>query len=164
MQILYRFRHFFLPSQIQTMQVISTVAHKGHYALFHNIFRIIKYAFQIMHNTFPNSSKHILNSLHISKSSQHISKSSQHISKSSQHISKSRNTFRNLHNTFAPGPQVLAEKKETVTQLLLLPSMLCFVPRVENLCKFRSNFVLNAGRILPQISLMEAATLTARKI
>ena len=33
-------------------EVINTVAHKGHYALSHNIFRIIKYAFQIMHNTF----------------------------------------------------------------------------------------------------------------
>ena len=88
--------------------------------------RISNYAQHI-----PNSSTHILNSLQILKSSQHISKSSQHISKSSQHIS-------NLHNTFAPGPKVLAEKKETVTQLLL-PSMLCFVPRVENLCKFRSN-------------------------
>ena len=29
-----------------------TVAHKGPYALSHNIFQIIKYAFQIMHNTF----------------------------------------------------------------------------------------------------------------
>ena len=29
-----------------------TVAHKGHYALPHSIFRIIKYAFHIMHNTF----------------------------------------------------------------------------------------------------------------
>ena len=34
-----------------------TVAHKGHYALSHNIFRIIKYAFQIMHNR-KISSKH----------------------------------------------------------------------------------------------------------
>ena len=30
---------------------MSTVAHKGHYTLFHNILRIIKYASQIMHNT-----------------------------------------------------------------------------------------------------------------
>ena len=31
-----------------------TVAHKGHYALSHNIFLIIKKALQIMHNTFQN--------------------------------------------------------------------------------------------------------------
>ena len=36
------------------MKVFSTVAHKGHYALSHNIFLIIKKALQIMHNTFQN--------------------------------------------------------------------------------------------------------------
>ena len=69
--------------------------------------RISNYAQHIPNSSkhIPNSSKHILNSLQILKSSQHISKSS-------QHISNLHNTFRNLHNTFAPGPQVLAEKKE----------------------------------------------------
>ena len=123
------------------LRVKCTVAHKGHYALFHNTFRIIKYAFQIMHNTFPI----LRNTFWIHYKFWNLRNTFRNL----------RNTFRNLHNTFAPGPQVLAEKKETVTQLLLLPSMLCFVPRVENLCKFRSNFVLNAGRILPQISPME---------
>ena len=50
------------------------VAHKDHFALFHNTFLIINYALHI-----SNSSKHILNPLQILKSSQHISKSSQHI-------------------------------------------------------------------------------------
>ena len=60
----------------------------------------------------PNSSKHIPNSSKHILSSLQILKSSQHISKSSQHIRNLHNAFRNLHNTFAPGPQVLAEKKE----------------------------------------------------
>ena len=34
------------------------MAHKGHYALSHNIFRIIKYAFQIMHNTLQIPETH----------------------------------------------------------------------------------------------------------
>ena len=40
----------------------TTVAHKGHCALSHNIFWIVKYAFQIMHNTFqiPQNALQIL--------------------------------------------------------------------------------------------------------
>ena len=92
----------------------TTVAHKRHYALFHNTFRIIKYAFQIMHNTFQ-----------ILRNTSWIHYKFWNLRNTFQNL---RNTFRNLHNTFAPGPQVLAEKKEAVTQLLLLSSMLCFVP------------------------------------
>ena len=43
----------YLSKFLSDLSQISTVAHKGHYALFHNTFRMIKYAFQIMHNTFP---------------------------------------------------------------------------------------------------------------
>ena len=41
---------------------LNTVAHKGHYALSHNIFLIIKKALQIMHNTFqiPRNTLQIL--------------------------------------------------------------------------------------------------------
>ena len=92
--------------------------------------RISNYAQHI-----PNSSKHIFNSLQILKSSQHISKSPQHISKSSQHISKSSQHIR-------PRTPSVGREKGTVTQLLLLPSTPCFVPRVESLCNFCSNFVL----------------------
>ena len=77
-------------------------------------FKLCTTHFQIPQNTFQI----ILNSLQILKSSQHISKSSQHISKSSQHI-RPRN------------PSVDREKG-TVTQLLLLLSTPCFVPRVDN--------------------------------
>ena len=69
--------------------------------------RISNYAQHI-----PNSSKHILNLLQILKSSQHISKSSQHI---------------------RPRTPSVGREKGTGTQLLLLlPSTLCFVPRVDN--------------------------------
>ena len=91
------------------LKAYATVAHKDHYALFYNTFWSIKYAFQIMHNILWIHYK----------------------------LENLRNTFRNLHNTFARGPQVLAEKKETVTQLLSLPST-----------PSRSNSVLNAGRSL----------------
>ena len=107
---------------MQLQMWLNRVAHKGRYALSHNIFRIIKYTFQIMHNTLqiPQNtdilnSLQILKSSHISKSSQHISKSSQHILKSSPHISKSS---QHIH----PRTPSVGREKGMVTQLLLLPS------------------------------------------
>ena len=97
-----------------------TVAHKGHYALCHNMFRIIKYAFQIMHNTF----RILRNTFRIHCKFWNLRDTFQN----------RHNTFRNLHNTFAPGPQVLAVKKER------LRSSFSFL-RVESICKFRLNFV-----------------------
>ena len=86
----------------------NTVAHKGHYALFRNILWINKYAIQIMHNTFQTLRKAFW-------------------------IHYKFLNLRNLHNKFSPRPHVLAKKKETVTQLLLLPSTPCFVPHFQSL-------------------------------
>ena len=90
----------------------NTVAHKGHYALFHNILWINKYAIQIMHNAFQTLRKAFW--IHYK-------------------FLNLRNTLWNLHNKFSPRPHVLAKKKETVTQLLLFPSMPCFVPHFQSL-------------------------------
>ena len=72
------FRHVSV-NGFRFLTYIYTVAHKGHYALFHNTFRIIKYAFQIMHNTFPI----LRNTFWIHYKFWNL-----------------RNTFRNLRNTF----------------------------------------------------------------
>ena len=98
-------------------KLLNTLSHKGHYALSHNIFRIIKYAFQIPRNTFQI---HILNLLQIPESSQHISKPSQHISKSSQHISKSSQHISKSSQHIRPSNPSVGREKGTVTQLLLL--------------------------------------------
>ena len=72
-----------------------TVAHKGHYALFHNTFRIIEYAFQIMCNIFQLP----LHTFWIHYKFWNLHNTFQNL----------RNRFRNLCNTFA---QVLAEKRD----------------------------------------------------
>ena len=103
----------------------------------------------------------------ISNYAQHIPNSSKHIPNSSKHILNSlqilnlHNTFQNLRNTFriftthfeiftthSPQDRKCWQRKRNgyATPPSSFDAMFC--SRVESLCKFLSNFVLNAGRTL----------------
>ena len=73
--------------------------------------------------------------------------------------------FENIFSQhICPRTPSVGREKGTVTQLLLLPSMPCFVPSVDNNYKKVLFFARNVGWSFPQMSPKEAAMLTARKI
>ena len=120
-----------------------TVAHKGHCGLYHNTFRIFATHFEIFTTHFEIFATHF---------------------EYSQHISNLRNTFRNFRNTFAPGPQVLAEKKERLrnSSSFLRRHVLFHVwtTTARKVCFLPEMWVGACRKCRPT----EAATLTARKI